>query len=160
MTTIVITDRMTSVHITELQQNCTDEDYLRCNTDNHTSSSTISFIKNETTNHFASTNSTKTLIKSGLSEKNKNIIFISTISAVTVVIIIIVILSMIFARVYMSNMKFPNEDNDISLSTCSIPPKTDLSDYLISVKHKYLWPTTSYTSFKMHSYEPNWNDIV
>lgn len=151
MTTIVITDRMTSVHITELQQNCTDEDYLRCNTDNHTSSSTISFIKNETTNHFANTNSTKTSIKSGLSEKNKNIIFISTISAV--VTIIIFIFFMMFARMYMST-------NDTSLSTCSIPPKTDFPDYIISSKHIYPWLNTSSTSFRMHLYEHDWNDAV
>lgn len=121
---------MTTVHITELQQNCTDEDNLRFNTDNHTSS-TISFIKNETTNHFANTNSAETSIESALSEKNKNIIFISTTSALFTITICVVILLMVFARrMYRSidKMKPPNKYEYISSSTYSIPPKTAFPD--------------------------------
>lgn len=159
MTTIVITDRMTSVHITESQQNCTDEDNLRCNTDNHTSSSTISFIKNETTNHFANTNSAETSIKSVLSEKNKSIIFISTISVVF--IIIVFILLMVFARMYMSKVKLkkPNEDDKISWGSCSILNKTAHQDNSIYGKRIYPLLNISSTSLKCH-YEHNWNDTV
>lgn len=106
-----------------------------------------------------STLSTRT-IPSGLSEKNKNIIFITTTSAV--VTIIVVILLMIFAKLYMSkyNLKPPKEGDNISWSNKSIPPKAAFPDYSVTGKRIYPLLNTSSTSFKMHPYEHNWNDIV
>lgn len=106
-----------------------------------------------------STLSTST-IQSGLSEKNKTIIFVSTTSAV--VTIIVVISLMIFAKVYMSkyNLKPPAEDDNISWSNHSSPPKAAFTDYSVTGKRIYPLLNTSSTSFKMHPYEHNWNDIV
>lgn len=106
-----------------------------------------------------STISTST-VQSGLSEKNKIIIFISTTSAV--ITIIVVILLIIFARINMSkhNKKPRQEDDNISWSNYSNPPKTVFPDFSFTGKSIYPLLNTSSTSFKMHPYEQNWNDIV
>lgn len=102
-----------------------------------------------------STLSTSTT-QSGLSEKNKNIIFISTTSSV--VTIILVILLMIFAKLY--SLKPPEEGDTISWSNHSSPPKAAFPYYSDTGKRIYPLLNTSSTSFKMHHYEHNWVDIV
>lgn len=117
--------------------------------------STLSFKVTES----VSTMSSNT-IQSGFSEKIKNIIFIGITSAV--VTIIIVILIIIFVKLYMSEYKLKHRKNADNISWCnnSCSTKAAFPDYSFTGKNIYPMLDTSSTSFKMHSYRHNWNDIV
>lgn len=157
MTTIAITERITTVNNIELQQNCTST-YTQCNTDKTISAATISNINTETTTLYVNTFTNEPSIKGGLNEKIKDTIFISITSA-TVVIITVVILIMIFGKVHMSNrnMNDHKEGDTLSLYNSSSLSNTSFPYYYSSNGKRY--PLLNTTSFQMHNYKHDWNDI-
>lgn len=152
---------MTSLKKSSIQQTINSNSYIEIDTSFKNSSLFSSLLSESsalndqymTSEEVVKSTQSFNSVQSGLSEKNKNIIFISTTSGV--VTVIVVTLLIILTRMYMSKdeMKQHKKDYNISKSNNIHSTKTVFSDYSLTGKNIHPLLNTA-------SYEKYWNEMV